>query len=145
MVTTFGNSEWVTQANGSVLSRSVTSCAGMTAHLVLLAQTKVGFLSGGRSKPFRQLHPDEQHAQCEEAYALSRAQKLCVIMGPLDMKGLVGAATVIGCLKYGAGLCGMSSQQRTFDMHLREPSILAGPEDCTVKIAVRMFESGGCI
>ena len=27
MVTTFGNSEWVTQANGSVVSRSVTSCA----------------------------------------------------------------------------------------------------------------------
>ncbi len=96
MVTTFGNSYWVTQANGSVLSRSVTSCAGMTAHLVLLAQTKVGFLSGGRSKPFRQLHPDEQHAQREEAYgratvALTRPQKLCVLMGPLDMKGLVGA------------------------------------------------------
>ena len=23
-------------------------------------------------------------------------------MGPLDMRGLVGAATIIGCLKYGA-------------------------------------------
>ena len=48
MVTCFGNSEWVTQGEGSVLSKSVTSCAGMTAHLVLLAQTRVGFLSGGR-------------------------------------------------------------------------------------------------
>ena len=47
MVTCFGSSEWVTHANGSVLSKSVTSCAGMTAHLVLLAQTRVGFLSGG--------------------------------------------------------------------------------------------------
>ena len=45
MVRTFGNSEWVAQSEGTVLSRSVTSCAGMTAHLVLLAQTKVGFLS----------------------------------------------------------------------------------------------------
>ena len=53
MVTTFGNSEWVTQAEGSVQSKSVTSCAGMTAHLVLLAQTRVGFLSGGRGKRAR--------------------------------------------------------------------------------------------
>ena len=39
MVTPFGNSEWATQSEGSVQSKSVTSCAGMTAHLVLLAQT----------------------------------------------------------------------------------------------------------
>ena len=32
MVTTFGNSEWVTQAAGKVQSKSVTSCAGTTAH-----------------------------------------------------------------------------------------------------------------
>ena len=50
MVTTFSNSEWVTQAAGKVQSKSVTSCAEMTAHLVLLAQTRVGFLSGGRGK-----------------------------------------------------------------------------------------------
>ena len=50
MVATFGNSEWVTQSDGAVQSKSVTSCAGMTAHFVLLAQTKVGFLSGGRSR-----------------------------------------------------------------------------------------------
>ena len=57
MVTTFGNSEWVTQAAGKVQSKSVTSCAGMTAHLVLLAQTRVGFLSGGRGKRMRDLSP----------------------------------------------------------------------------------------
>ena len=34
--------------------------------------------------------------------ALTRAQQICFIMGPLDMRGLVGAATIIGCLKYGA-------------------------------------------
>ena len=39
MVATFGNSEWVTQSEGAVQSKSVTSCAGMTAHFVLLAQT----------------------------------------------------------------------------------------------------------
>ena len=58
-------------------------------------------------------------------------------MGPLDMKGLMGAATVIGYLKYGAGLCGLSSQQRTFAMHLREPSILAGPDDCSFLSSLR--------
>ena len=57
IVTTFGNSEWITQAEGSVQSKSVSSCAGMTAHLVLLAQTRVGFLSGGRSKHMRDLPP----------------------------------------------------------------------------------------
>ena len=103
MVTTFGNSEWVTQSEGSVQSRSVTSCAGMTAHLVLLAQTRVGFLSGGRSKRMKDLSQDEFLAQLEDAYAratvaLTRAQKLCIIMGPLDTRGLLGAATVIGCL-----------------------------------------------
>ncbi len=99
MVSTFGNSEWVTQSEGTVLSRSVTSCAGMRAHLVLLAETKVGFFSGWRSKPSHDLPPEEQQAQREEAYAratvaLTRAQKLRLIMGPLDMRGLVGAATV---------------------------------------------------
>ena len=35
--------------------------------------------------------------------ALTRAQQICIIMGPLDMRGLVGTATIMGCLKY--GLC----------------------------------------
>ena len=46
--------------------------------------------------------------QLEEAYAratvaITRARSLCLIMGPLDMKGL-GAATVMGTLMYGAGM-----------------------------------------
>ena len=70
-----------------MLSKSVTSCASMTAHFVLLAQTKVGFLSGSRSKKMRQVCDTEVTAQLEEAYAratvaLTRAQKLCIIMGP---------------------------------------------------------------
>ena len=111
MVNAFTNTEWVSGSGGAVISRSVTSCAGMTAYLVLLAQTRVGFLSGGRGKRFHQLPPQEQAAQREEAYAratvaLTRAQQICFLMGPLDMRGLVGAATIIGCLKYGASFCG---------------------------------------
>ena len=46
--------------------------------------------------------------QLDEAYAratvaITRARALCLIMGPLDMKGLLGAATVMGTLMYGAG------------------------------------------
>ena len=115
MVNAFTNTEWVSGSGGAVISRSVTSCAGMTAYLVLLAQTRVGFLSGGRGKSFHQLPPQEQAAQREEAYAratvaLTRAQHICFIMGPLDMRGLVGAATIIGCLKYGASFCGQDDQ-----------------------------------
>ena len=61
----------------------------MTAHTVLLAQTRVGFLTGGRKKSFLTLPEDEQMVQLEEAYAratvaITRARALCLIMGPLD-------------------------------------------------------------
>ena len=95
-------------SHDSIVSRGVTTCAGMTAHTVLLAQTKVGFLTGGRKKYFLALPEDEQMVQLEEAYAratvaITRARALCLIMGPLDMKGLLRAATVMGTLMYGAG------------------------------------------
>ena len=95
MTNLFQASNWVSSSNDSIVSREVTTCAGMTAHTVLLAQTKVGFLTGGRKKSFRLLSEDEQMVQLEEVYA-------CLIMGPLDMKGLLGAATVMGTLMYGA-------------------------------------------
>ena len=41
----------------------------MTAHFVLLAQTKVGFLSGGRSRRMKELPEKEVLAQLEEVYA----------------------------------------------------------------------------
>ena len=115
-------------------SKSVTSCAGMTAHFVLLAQTKVGFLSGGRSRRMKELPEKEVLAQLEEAYAratvaLTRAQKLCIIMGPLDMRGLLGAATVIGCLKYGAGVCGVHVNNPSAEVFLKDGSLNAGPDD----------------
>ena len=52
--------------------------------------------------------PQEEQTVQLEAYgratvAITRARSLCLIMGPLDMKGLLGAATVMGTLMYGAG------------------------------------------
>ena len=47
----FTNTEWMSGSGGAIISRSVTSCAGMTAFLVLLAQT-IGWVSsvGGEGK-----------------------------------------------------------------------------------------------
>ena len=42
MVRGFGMSAWVSQSQKKVISRSVLSCAGMTAYMVILAQTRVG-------------------------------------------------------------------------------------------------------
>ena len=108
MVTHFKASSWVSEAQGVVVSRGVTTCAGMTVHTVIDARTKVGFLTGGRRASFQALPQEEQDIQLEEVYgratvAFTRARSLCIIMGPLDMKGLLGAATVIGWLMYGAG------------------------------------------
>ena len=135
MVNTFTNTEWVSGSGGAIISRSVTSCAGMTAFLVLLAQTRVGFLSGGRGKSFHQLPAQEQASQKEEAYAratvaLARAQQICFIMGPLDMQGLVGAATIIGCLKYGASFSGLDEQEDlVFLIRLKDDDLLESPDD----------------
>ena len=42
----------------------------MTAHTVILAQTRVGFLTGGRGKKsFLALPEEEQMVQLEQAYA----------------------------------------------------------------------------
>ena len=111
MTNLFRASNWVSEFKDSIVSRGVTTCAGMTAHTVILAQTRVGFLTGGRKKSFLDLPQDEQTVQLEEAYAratvaITRARALCLIMGPLDMKGLLGAATVMGTLMYGA-MCGL--------------------------------------
>ena len=39
-------------------------------------------------------------AYARATVAITRARSLCLIMGPLDMKGLLGAATVVGTLMY---------------------------------------------
>ena len=112
MVTRFKASSWVSEAQGAVVSRGVTTCAGMTAHTVIVAQTQIGFLTGGRRASFHDLPQEEQE---RATVALTRARSLCVIMGPLDMKGLLGAATVIGSLMYGAGH--VFKGQANFHMH----------------------------
>ena len=104
------SSVWVANSEGRAISRGVTSCAGMTAQHVLLAQTKIGFLTGGRGHSFQKLSSEDKQSQCEEAFAratvaLTRAQQFCFIMCPLDMKGIIGAATVVGCLQHGVGIC----------------------------------------
>ncbi len=73
---------------------------------------------------------EERRTQEEEAYArataaLTRARKMCVIFCPLDMKGLIGAATVMGSLMYGAGHCWNGN----VSMHLRSPTLEDCPED----------------
>ena len=102
----------------------------MTAHTVIVAQTKVGFLTGGRRASFHALPQEEQDIQLEEAYgratvALTRARSLCIIMGPLDTKGLLGAATVIGSLMYGAGH--VFKAQANFYLH--DDSLWNSPPD----------------
>ena len=57
------SSDWVVNSKGKVISRGVTSCAGMTAQHVLLAQTKIGFLTGGRGYSFQELSPEEKLSQ----------------------------------------------------------------------------------
>ena len=109
MACALNSSDWVVNSKGRVISRGVTSCAGMTAQDVLLAQTEIGFLTGGRGYNFQELSTDEKQSQREEAFAratvaLTRAQRFCFIMCPLDMKGIIGAATVVGCLQHGAGV-----------------------------------------
>ena len=110
LVHAFCRSGWIQDTEGMVLSRSVTSCAGMTAKVTIIAQTRIGFLSGPRRFAGGEGAEDAYEVQCEEAaaratVALTRAKELCVILGPLDMLGLIGAATVIGSLMYGVGLC----------------------------------------
>ena len=113
MVRGFGMSAWVIQSNQNVISRSVTSCAGMTAYMVIVAQTRVGFLSGGRGQKFRDLPTAERFT--------------CIIFGPLDMKGLIGAATVMGSLMYGTGHC----WQGRINVHFRHPKLHKCPSDET--------------
>ena len=130
MVRAFGMSAWVAQSQNQVISRSVTSCAGMTAYMIIIAQTRIGFLTGGRGQKFRTLPEDARRTQEEEAYAratvaLTRARKMCVLFCPLDMKGLLGAATVLGSFMYGVGHCWNGA----VNMHLRSPSLEDCPDD----------------
>lgn len=124
MVNAFNRSEWVASSESRIVSRGATSCAGMTAHHVLLARNKIGFLTGGRSS---KLEDKEQEAQKEEAFARARvaltcAQRFCFLMCPLDMKGLIGTGTVVGSLQHGAGICEQIAEENPLIL-LRPPAM----------------------
>ena len=57
-----------TESKNSIVFRRVTTCAEINVHTVILAQTRVGFLTDGRKESFRELPQDEQLIQLEEAY-----------------------------------------------------------------------------
>ena len=66
----------------------------MTAKVTIIAQTRIGVLSGLRRIPRGEEAEDAYDVQLEEAaaratVALTRAKELCVILGPLDMLGLM--------------------------------------------------------
>ena len=136
------SSDWVVNSKGRVISRGVTSCAGMTAQHVLLAQTKIGFLTGGRGYSFQELFREDKQSQREEAFAratvaLTRAQRFCFIMCPLDMKGIIGAATVVGCLQHGAGVCDEQSTGSPLLVELKARSLASSKEDENFLAALR--------
>ena len=73
MVNLFRASNWVTESKNAIVLRSVTTCAGMTAHTVIVAQTRVGFLTGGRRKSFLSLSPAKR-ANCPVGGGLWKRQ-----------------------------------------------------------------------
>ena len=78
MVDDFGLSAWVTQSKGQVISRSVTSCAGMTAFMVVVAksvslQGAVG-RNFGHSLKKRGVHRSKRHMLVQQLPSLVRAK-----------------------------------------------------------------------
>ena len=102
----------------------------MTAKVTIIAQTRIGFLSGLRRFSGGEGAEDAYDVQIEEAaaratVALTRAKELCVILGPLDMLGLIGAATVIGSLMYGVGIC----WRQDLELHYQQKELAGGMDD----------------
>ena len=51
------------------------------------------------------------------------------IMCPLDMKGIIGAATVVVCLQHGAGVCDERSTGGSLLVELKASSSASSRED----------------
>ena len=70
--------------------------------------------------------------------ALTRAQQICIIM-----RGLIGAATIMGCLKYGACFSGLDAQDDPVLMlRLKDEDLLEAPDDSAfLQSLVLLFES----
>ena len=69
IVRVFGNSVTVKNSEGETRTRCVTSCAGSTSYLSVVAQTRRGFLSGGSASQTKNMTDQEKEIQLEEAYA----------------------------------------------------------------------------
>ena len=143
LVHAFCRSGWIQDTDGMVLARSVASCAGMTAKVTIIAQTRIGLLSGLRRFAGGEEAEDAYDVQREEAaaratVALTRAKELCVILGPLDMLGLIGAATVIGSLMYGVGLC----WQQGLEFHYQHKEL--GGEMDDEQMVQQLKDAGAC-
>ena len=71
MVNAFASTEWVAGSEGAVLSRSVTSCAGMTAYLVFAGTNQSGIPQWGTWEEFPSAHPTG--AGCPERRGLCKS------------------------------------------------------------------------
>ena len=85
MVHEFGLSAWVTQSKRQVTSRSVTSCAGMIAYMVVVL--RLDFSQEDVERSSKGLPEEERRTQEEEPYAratvaLTRAQDVCDLLPP---------------------------------------------------------------
>ena len=101
----------------STRTKCVTSCAGSTSYLSVVAQTRRGFLSGGSAFQTKRMTEVEKEIQLEEAYArvtvaLTRAQRLCVYccwikrapLAPLSKDLAIYICPISPCL-FGGTLC----------------------------------------
>ena len=70
--------------------------------------------------------------------ALTRAQRFCFIMCPLDMKGIIGAATVVGCLQHGVGICDERSTGSSLLVELKTGSLAQSRDDSNFLEAFRL-------
>ena len=77
-----------------------------------------------------------EEAAARATVALTRARELCVILGPLDMLWLIGAATVIGSLMYGVGIC----WKQSLELHYQQEESEA---EMTDEKMVHMIQQAG--
>ena len=110
--------------------------------VTIIVQTRIGFLRGVRRIAPGEGAEEAFHLQLEEAaaratVALTRAREVCVILGPLDMLGPLGAATVVGSLTHGLGIC----WRQTLEMHYQQDELASTMSDEQMVHQLR-FSSG---
>ena len=100
-----------------------------------------GFPQWGTREKFPSTPTARTEAYARATVALTRAQQICFIMGPLDMRGLVGAATIIGCLKYGACFSGLDDQDDpVFLIRLKDEDLLKTPHNSACLQSLELVE-----